>query len=157
LTCCDVSFLIAVGDRARRNDCGNLFGTSTKLKWRCSDFFFGAFLGALLCVFFGVVFSEVFDPVLDPDFEPALVEVSRERCVDPERERDVDSVRERCVDAFRDDDRCWRVRREGCIVVAVTVRHPPVTSNDQMCQVGIPLASPDPCPLFRESQQPLQR
>ena len=70
---------------------------------------------------------------------------ARERDDDTLRERDVVSVRERDddevrVDAPRDDERCWRVRREECVVVAVTVRLPPVTSNDQTCQVATPPA-----------------
>lgn len=48
------------------------------------------------------------------------------------RDREEDVVR---VSEVRDDDRCWRERRDG-YVVPVTVLLPPEISNDQRCQVG---------------------
>ena len=82
--------------------------------------------------------------------------VLRERDCEPRTSVPRERVDALFDDAFRDEERCWRVRREGC-AVAVTVQHPPVTSTDQTCQVVIPQASPGPCPLFRVSQQLLQQ
>jgi len=89
------------------------------------------------------------------DCEPRT-SVPRERDCEPRTSVPRERVDALFDDAFRDEERCWRVRREGC-AVAVTVQHPPVTSTDQTCQVVIPQASPGPCPLFRVSQQLLQQ
>ncbi len=122
---------------------------STRRRWRCGD---------LLCcgVFFacGALFTcaVVFDRVVDVRDDAVLLCVARDDAVLFD---DLDAVRDVDVERLRgesDDDRCWRVRRDGCDVVAVTVLRPPVTSDAQRCQVVTRLVSQDPCRLCLMSQ-----